>query len=525
MQNSTELYSIYLRKSRADLEAEARGAGETLKTHRKTLLDMAAVRGLPIGQIYEEIVSGDTIAARPQMQQLLHDLEQQKWAGVLVMDVDRLGRGDSIDQGTILKTFKYSGAKIITVYKEYDPNNEVDEEFFEFNQQIARSEYRRIKRRMWAGRVASAREGKYQSPKPPFGYERVKLKGEKGWTLTPVPDQAEVVRMIYQLYIHGENGERIGMDRIAHIVSSMGYRTYRDKEFGRSEIRMILSNPVYIGKIRWNQRRSKKAMKAGQEVVTRPRSEEYFEADGIHEPLITMDVWEEARARLATNSPHKVSDSRLINPFAGLMVCAICGKSIVHTPVYDRPVTGAFRCRTTRCKTSGVDAEYVEKAFLACLNLWLQEIAEAEEPAKPVAPPEDPNALQRRQLTQQLSTLRSQQERLHDFLEQGIYDADTFINRNRALNERIKSIQAELDALAKPAAITRMDTLRLLRPQIQRVIEAWPHCETAGEKNDLARTVVSRIVYSKTRRCYRNEDPGKYLSLDLEPVVLSEIKV
>ena len=133
-------------------------------------------------------------------------------------------------------------------------------------------------------------------------------------------------------------------------------------------------------------------------------------------------------------------------------------------------------------------------------------------------------AMQRRQLTQQLATLRTQQERLHDFLEQGIYDADTFVTRNRALNERIKATQAELDALAKPAGFSREETLRQLKPQIEHVIDAWQLCSTAGEKNDLARTVVSKIIYSKTRRCYRNEDPGKYLTLDLLPVSLCRIE-
>lgn len=525
MQQSTELYSLYLRKSRADLEAEARGEGETLARHRKTLLEMAAVRGLHIGEIYEEIVSGDTIQARPQMQRLLHDLEEGKWSGVLVMDVDRLGRGDSIDQGTILKTFKYAGAKIITVYKEYNPNNEIDEEFFEFNQQIARSEYRRIKRRMWAGRIASVRDGQYMSPKPPFGYERIKLKEKKAWTLTPVPDQAEAVKLIYHLFIHGEDGERIGMDRIAHKISAMGFRTYSGKEFARSEIRTILSNPVYIGKVRWNQRMSKKSMKNGQEIITRPRSDQYFEAEGLHPPIIEREVWEAAQARLAQNPPHKVSDSKLINPFAGLMVCAICGKSIVHTPIYDRPVTGAYKCRTNRCKTSGVDVQYVEKTFLDGLREWLIEIEQMEAPVVMKSPTEPPEALQKRQLTQQLATLNTQRDRLHDFLEQGIYDADTFLNRNRALTERIKQVQEDLDALNVPSQFSREETLRKIKPQIEHVLDAWHHCTTAGEKNELARTVVSKIIYSKTRRCYRNEDPGKYLTLDLLPVSLSEIEV
>lgn len=521
---SDKAYALYLRKSRADLEAEARGEGDTLKTHRKTLLDLAAVRSLPIGAIYEEIVSGDTISARPQMQQLLRDLEQGRWAGVLVMDVDRLGRGDSIDQGTILKTFKYAGAKVITVYKTYDPNNEVDEEFFEFNQQIARSEYRRIKRRMWAGRVASAHDGKYQSPKPPFGYERVKLKGQKGWTLAPIPDQAEAVRLIYHLYIHGENGERVGMDRIAQRISAMGHRTWRGHEIARSEIRTILSNPVYIGKIRWNQRRSKKSMKDGQEVVTRPRSDEYFESDGLHPAIISMDVWDAAQARLKLNPPHKKSDSRLINPFASLMTCSVCGKSIVHTPVYNRPVAGAYRCRTTRCKTSGVDVQYVERAFLDGLRAWIAETDQMvpEEPRPVMA--EDPTESVRRQLTQQLKTLATQQDRLHDLLEQSVYSVEEYLNRNRVLTERIKGVQDELAAIELPASATREESILQLRPQIQHVLEAWPHCKTAGEKNDLAKTVVRQIIYTKTSRCYRNEDPGKYLSLELLPVLVYKIE-
>ncbi|MGN0311663.1 MAG: recombinase family protein, partial [Lachnospiraceae bacterium] len=94
-------YCIYLRKSRKDLEAEEHGEGETLARHEHTLLSLAKKRGLIIGAIYREIVSGETIAARPVMQQLLHEVEQDMWDGVLVMEVERLARGDTIDQGVV----------------------------------------------------------------------------------------------------------------------------------------------------------------------------------------------------------------------------------------------------------------------------------------------------------------------------------------------------------------------------------------------------------------------------------------
>ncbi len=98
-------YAIYLRKSRADIEAEAHGEGETLLRHEKTLLDMARKLNLNITEIYREIVSGETIAARPVMQLLLSEVEQGKWKGVLVMEVERLARGDTIDQGIVSQAF------------------------------------------------------------------------------------------------------------------------------------------------------------------------------------------------------------------------------------------------------------------------------------------------------------------------------------------------------------------------------------------------------------------------------------
>ena len=88
---------LYLRKSRADREAEARGEGETLARHERILLDLAKSRGYNVGAIYKEIVSGETISARPVMQQVLHEVEAGMWDGVLVVEVERLARGDTID--------------------------------------------------------------------------------------------------------------------------------------------------------------------------------------------------------------------------------------------------------------------------------------------------------------------------------------------------------------------------------------------------------------------------------------------
>ena len=80
-------YCIYLRKSRADNELEARGEGETLKRHERALLDLAKKMNIVIGKIYKEIVSGESITSRPEVQKLLEDVESGIWTGVLVMEV------------------------------------------------------------------------------------------------------------------------------------------------------------------------------------------------------------------------------------------------------------------------------------------------------------------------------------------------------------------------------------------------------------------------------------------------------
>ena len=75
--------------------------------HEQTLQELAFNRGYQIDKIYREVVSGETLAARPQMQKLLAEVEAGMWDGVLVMEVERLARGNSIDQGIVSQAFNF----------------------------------------------------------------------------------------------------------------------------------------------------------------------------------------------------------------------------------------------------------------------------------------------------------------------------------------------------------------------------------------------------------------------------------
>lgn len=512
------MHCIYLRKSQHDLEAEARGEEDVFINHRKTLLDVAASRKLTIGQIYEEVVSGDTISGRPQMRQLLHDIEDGMWEGVLVMDIDRLGRGDSIDQGIILQTLKYAFVRVITPYRDYDLNQDLDEEFFEYNQHMARGEYRRIKRRMWAGRVITAKDGKWQSDAP-LGYERYKLRGEKGWSLLINPSEAEAVRLVFTLYAYGdENGNLVGKNTIATRLNSLGYKTKRGNAFTPSAVGTILHNPVYIGDVRWNMRRTRKVMKNGSAISKRVLSpDEYMVNKGRHEPIITKELWDAVVTRLSTNRPPVIGEKVLKNPFAGLIICPLCGYTMIMTPIYDRPVKGAIRCRTPKCQTYAIDVEYVEAAVLNTLRDWS---ALAEHPTEFVPSVENPVEAQLAKARQNIAALTQQRDRLYELLEQGVYDTKTFVERNRILSERIANAEQSLAALSAQSPISHEEAIRRLKPDIDHLLSTW-HTSTPAEQNALLRTVVSKIIYHKTHRCFRNQDPSQYLTLDLLPQIKS----
>ena len=153
-----EQYAKYLRKSRFDRDYAELSVEETLKRHEAILDKLAGERGYHIAKTYYEVVSGESIAARPEIQKLLEEVNAGVYAGVLVVDVERLARGNGADQAYISQVFQFSSTKIITPTKVYDPSNEFDEEYFEFGLFMSRREYKTINRRLIRGVKARLRK-------------------------------------------------------------------------------------------------------------------------------------------------------------------------------------------------------------------------------------------------------------------------------------------------------------------------------------------------------------------------------
>ena len=504
--------AVYLRKSRADLEAEARGEGETLARHEHTLLELARARKLSVIGTYRELVSGDTISDRPEMRRLLSAVERGEYDAVLCMDIDRLGRGDGSDQAVILKTFKYSNTIIITPYKTYDPRAEIDEEFLEYAQFMARGEYKRIKRRMWAGRVASAKEGKWQSPKAPFGYRRARIENGKGWTLVVEPAEAEAVREMFRRYAEGQEGKQ----SIAGVLNAMGFRTQSGAPFIYSSIFHILSNPVYIGKVRWAYRRKHIEMRDGVEVETRPRSDECIIADGLHPAIIDMETWDAVQDRLRhQKEAHPPKNKAIRNPLAGVLFCGCCGKAMLWTDQYDRKSTGIYRCRTPQCPTASTAVENVYTILINTLRQWVEIKPDTTEPEHQ----SDSNGV-RAACEAQIEQLKRQLSRLQDFLETGVYSPETYLERSRLIADRIAAAEAEIARIETETKKDPAAAIAALRPKIQNVLDIWDSPDVpVSQKNALLRMVVKKIIYHKTTRGGRYQLPQQAPTLEIYPNV------
>lgn len=522
------MVAMYLRKSRADKEAEARGEGETLSRHQEILTALAAKMDLTVGAIYKELVSGETIAARPKMQQLLLEVMQGKWDSVLVMEVERLARGDTKDQGTVAEAFKFSGTKIITPVKTYDPNNEFDEEYFEFNLFMSRREYKTINRRIQTGRTAAFQDGWYIAGTAPYGYEKVKHKGDKGYILEIVEKEASVVRMIFHLYTHGElqpdgNLQRFGSYQIRDRLNDLHIPSRSGSSWSASSIMDIIRNPVYIGYQRWSWRKVQKTItNAGTIIESRPKNDDCPKIRGRFEPIITEEIYQMAQdIRKNQKTVHIGCSNALQNPLSGLVYCSSCHRLMTRQISNTKAKYAILRCPNSKCKTVSSPIYLIEKKVIDGLKEWVlrYELEWAEEPKEDISATMSLLNNNVKNLTVQRDQTRQQLSRTYDLLEQGIYTLSVFQERRKILEEKQAALDAELSHLLKQIENIQMQeqAKREFLPTTRRIIDSYWNTEEMEARNSMLKEILDHIDYSRTERTKKGQRDTATFELHFYP--------
>lgn len=499
MMNNSNRYAMYLRKSRKDIELEQQGEGETLSRHYKMLTTLSKKLRIVISDedIYREVVSGESIEERPEIQKLLYKVQQGYYKGIFVIEIERLARGDSIDQGIVLRSFKLTDTKVITPIKIYDFKEEIDEEYMEFGLFMSRREYKVITRRLQNGRLMSASEGKFVASRAPFGYNKIKLKNQKGYSLEINKEEADIVQTIFDLFVNN----KYSPSEICKYLNKISVPAPKNNVWSASGIREILRNPVYKGYIQFNERVTLKAIDNNKICKSRHTNKgdlkELIYVKGLHEAIVSEEIFDKAaQIRKSRDVSPLNKNYTLQNPLSGLLKCRLCGKSLVR---YTMRGSKRIYCKTYDCKNVSNSIDEIEDKILIFLKEWLnnkeiyfnynKEDSSIELDYKILKSTENKllNAIQKK-------------ENIYNLFEDQIYDKETFLERSEKIKEIIKNLQEDINNI-KETIKNKEDILNQKNnyiPKLRNVLDNYNNTDNAIEKNRMLKSVIEKVEYLKT---------------------------
>lgn len=501
MPTRMDKYVIYLRKSRADVEAEKLGEGETLARHKKILTELAARKGLYVEKIYEEIVSGETIEARPEIQKMIQECYDGKYKGIIIVEVTRLSRGNQGDAQTIMDCLKYSnrnnGVLVITPTKTYDvAHSQEDEEYMEFELFMSRREYKMIQKRMDRGKKQAVVEGNFMASARPYGYNIVKSKRSR--TLIPNPDEAPYVKKIFDWAVN----DNMSPYKIAQTLENMGVPTYHGEgEWSKDTIKAILANPTYIGKVKWNERMQVKTMVDGELVTSRPRlnssNDHYMEYDGKHLQYALIDEETFRKVKYRSESDRTKSNLKLTNILAGIFRCQNCGRVMAYQSYKSRKNYTPPRylhVESVKCKVKSVLAQDVYKALEHALKLYIEDF----EIKLDNLPETDENEIEKQieLLNKEIAKIKRKLSKLFDSWEDGNITDNEFVERKAVHNGRIEKIKQQIEGLefTIPEKEEYQEKTILLSEALRALTD---DTLDAGIKNEYLKRIVATIGFSR----------------------------
>lgn len=385
---AVECIIMYLRKSRKDDEFfKNESIEKTLERHEQILQQyITNALGVPIPEhnIYREVASGDTIEDRPVMQKILRKVEEPSVKALLCIEVERLGRGDGIDQGTITRTLRLTKTKFMTPMKIFDLDDENDLSFFEDSLYQSRKYLQYTKKILKRGRTASAMAGKWPYSHLPFGYIKEKIAGEKGYKLVKREIEFEIGQLIGDLYLNGihctytikdddtmlsiakkfgipklklindndniqfSSGNTLSINindtrppNIANYLNYLNIGSRSGKKWTNHMVTNILFGEAQHGYVTYDKRKTVINITNGKETKSRPVAENYIKVRGLHEAMYDDNISKKIFEKKERCTANVIASETTKNPLSGLVVCSVCGNRMQRRPfsykIIERP--------------------------------------------------------------------------------------------------------------------------------------------------------------------------------------------
>lgn len=268
--------------------------------------------------------SGKTIEGRIAFNQMMEDIKTGKdeVSFVLVFKLSRFGR-NAADVLASLQVMQDFDVNLICVEDGIDSSKDAGKLMISVLSAVAEIERENIRIQTMEGRMQKAREGKWNGGFAPYGYKLV------GGKLEINEEEAEAIRVIFDQYVNTD----IGSNGIAKYLENHGIQKIQRQNgknplFDAALIRRIIQNPVYCGKIAYGRRKTEKVhgTRSDYHLVAQ---DNYLLVDGIHEAIISEDVWEQAQIKVVVQAKkyEKVNSVKgeKIHLLSGLLKCPICG--------------------------------------------------------------------------------------------------------------------------------------------------------------------------------------------------------
>ena len=480
--------AIYLRKSRAKGLEET---DETLEKHNEILVEFAKKHDLRY-VIYKEVASGDSIDNRPEMVKLLNDIENDLYDAVLVVDIDRLGRGNEEDSGKIKRIFRNSGTLIITPNKVYNLENEDDETFLEFQTFLARQEYKMIKRRMMRGKKIGSKMGNWTNGTPPLPY--IYNPTKKGL----IVDQEKL--LIYNLIKSLFLDKLLSIENLAVELNKLGIPTLYDRgsKWHGVVIQRLLLNETHLGKIISNK--TKGNTKKGEKIVNYPR-DKWIVVENCHESVKTIEehnrILEIFKQRIKTPSRSKQG----VFDFSGIIKCSICGYSMTYLKkkdtgkIYMKPCwyNDAFG---NKCPNRAGNVDEISKEVLIAIINYRDGLINSI----PIEANKDDQKIELliKQKNKQLNKFKTALEKVNEAYELGDYTREKWLERKSKWEKEIEKVNIDIKELQNDLNINEIKSIDDKIFTINKVLDNLNReYITSEEKNIFYKSIIEKIIWTR----------------------------
>lgn len=493
---------IYLRKSRGD-EGE-----DVLLNHRNTLIEYANSEGWHY-DIYEEIASGERLSSREKIQEVLKQIEQGFYDGILVMDIDRLTRGSMKERGEILEVFQYANIPIITPAKTYDVSDIGEIMMYEIRGTFAHAELKKITERLVSGKKAGAKQGKLTNGKPPYPYEyeREIITDENGkvrvtGNIVVNPEKNEIYQFIKHRYLHDKKGtEEIAVWLNNHCIPSPNGSVWHN-----NAIRRLLVHEFHLGKVIYGKNIWKKDRNGKKRVVSKRDEREWSVGFGIHEQLKTQEEHDDILRMLSQNNKIPKRSRQGCFPTSGLMYCAKCGHLMNYSvgrleaktgKVFDYTKCSYKNPYGLKCPQRGtkMNEDFYENLYTIILDRFIDTVRLEEIQHRRKEQNQGKALLKRKKA--ELVEHETALNKIMEAYENGIYSIKQFEDRKKTREEAVFKLRQEIMELEHENQNSRVYNKDELKHKVKEFKEGWANATTSQEKNLLLKSVVKRIEYDR----------------------------